>query len=405
MLQIEMSEMRGLKLLGLKGRIDALTSAEIEKEFNDLILAGERTIVADFTNVSYISSAGLRIFLLSQKNLKKIGGELILFNISESVREVFKVSGFQQLFRIISNESELPSETHTEVKKEGVQKTQVNDIALEILSVETLPGKLEVIGSQDKLNISYYSEADVVKVHNHNIKFGTGLAALGDDYQEYKGLFGESMVIDGSFYSFPALKKSAVDFILSSEINSALTYKFLHGFGIIGEYSSIIHFTGIEEFVTLSGLVKAVSKYSNSNTFGIVIIAESGGLKGMHLKQIPINENKPESGGIFDQQNFGNWFDFPLDHSNPDNIIAAVGVAVKDKSKLSPSFASIFSSDAEFHIHAGIFEKGSLNKNITEFKDELKRILSELQVYKIQHLLGDSKFKCGIAAIIELEDK
>lgn len=405
MLQIEMSVVNGLKTLAFKGRIDALTSAEIEKEFTDLTLAGERIIVADFTNVSYISSAGLRIFLLSQKNLKKIGGELVLFNISDSVREVFKISGFQQLFRIVSDISELPAGNKSEDVKIGLQREQVGDIILEIQKLDSKPGKLAIIGSQDKLNTSAYCGNDVVKVHNTDIKFGTGLAALGDDYEEYKGLFGESMVIDGNFYSFPALKKSAVDFVLSSEVNPDLTYKFLHGFGFSGDYSTIIHFNGAEEFVALTDLINAISKYSANNAFGVVIIAESGGIKGMHLRQIPVDENKPENGGIFDQRNFGNWFDFPLDHSNSDNIIAAVGAVVKDKSKLSAELTPVFSSDSDFHIHAGVFEKGSLNKNISEFTGELKRILSELQVYKIQHLFGDSKFKCGIAAIIELEDK
>ena len=404
MLQIDIIPRKGHKSLALKGRIDALTSAEIEKVFEELTLAGERIIIADFTNVNYISSAGLRIFLLSQKNLKKIGGELILFNISESVREVFKVSGFDKVFRIISDEAEMPEGLTGESVKNGLVSENINDIALEIQENDALPGKLKLIGSQEKLNPSLYTESDVVKVHNEEIKFGTGLAALGDDFEDYKGLFGESMIIDGNFYSFPALKKSAVDFILSSEINPALTYKYLHGFGLTGAYKKVIKFAGTEEYVTLGNLVKTISKYSGTNVFGIVIIAESGGVKGMHLKQIPIAENKPESGGIFDQQNFGNWLDFPLEHTNSDNIIAAVGVAVKDKSKVSSANSSIFSSDTDYHIHAGIFEKGSINKNITEFSDELKRILSELQVFKIQHLLGESKFKCGIAAIIELED-
>lgn len=403
MLQIDISSVNGLKSLQLKGRIDGLTSFEIEKEFESLTLSGERIIVADFTNVSYISSAGLRIFLLSQKNLKKIGGELILLGISDSVREVFRVSGFDQIFKIVKNQEEInPVLENTEVTN-GSAKKIINDISLEVASFEQAASELLLIGSQDKLSVAGYDEPDVIKIPNDTIKFGTGLAALGDDYSEYQGLFGESMVIEGNFYSFAALKKSAVDFILNNEVNSALTYKFFHGFGFSGSYSKIIKFSGEEEFVQLQNFVNTIAQYATNNLFGIVIIAESGGIKGMHLKQIPIVQNKPETGTIMDQQNFSNWLDFPLEPANSDNIIAAVGIAVKDKSKLHPDFVSLFSGDSNFHIHAGIFEKGSINKNLDEFEAELNRILSELRVYKIQHLLGESKFKSGIAAIIELE--
>jgi len=309
-----------------------------------------------------------------------------------------------QVFKIVASVSELLSGSASEKGENGIVIKEAGEIMLEVLPLVGTMGKLELIGSQDKLNSAAYTEADVVKVHNEKIKFGTGLAALGEDYSDYKGMFGESMIIDGNFYSFPALKKSAVDFILSSEVNSSLTYKYFHGFGYKGAFASLVKFSGKEEFVKLADVIKQLEEFSKTNKFGVVLIAESGGIKGMHLKQIPIAENKPENGGIFDQQNFGNWLDFPLESSNNDNIIAACGIAVKDKLKLPADVAALFSSDAGFHIHAGIFEKGSINKNITEFNAELKRILSELQVYKIQHLLGDSKFKCGIAAIIELED-
>ena len=78
------------KSLALRGRVDALSSAEIQKVFDRLIQAGERMILVDFAEVNYVSSAGLRLFLLVQKQLKSVGGELLLFGLASQTRETFR---------------------------------------------------------------------------------------------------------------------------------------------------------------------------------------------------------------------------------------------------------------------------------------------------------------------------
>ena len=90
----------GLKWLCFEGRIDAMTSGEIEKTLNDLMLAGERVIGADFEKVNYISSAGLRAFIIAQKQLGSVGGEVVIAAVSPNVLNIFKMSGFDKLFRI-----------------------------------------------------------------------------------------------------------------------------------------------------------------------------------------------------------------------------------------------------------------------------------------------------------------
>ena len=70
------------KSLALRGRVDALSSAEIQKVFDRLIQAGERMILVDFAEVNYVRSAGLRLFLLVQKQLRSVGGEVLLFGLA-----------------------------------------------------------------------------------------------------------------------------------------------------------------------------------------------------------------------------------------------------------------------------------------------------------------------------------
>ncbi len=97
------------KNLTLRGRLDALTSAEVQKVFDQLIQAGERTILVDFGEVNYISSAGLRLLLFVQKQLRTVGGELLLFGLATQTLDVFRISGLDKLFHIASRREELIS--------------------------------------------------------------------------------------------------------------------------------------------------------------------------------------------------------------------------------------------------------------------------------------------------------
>lgn len=401
MLNIKTIQYQNQSLLTLEGRIDGLSCPDLEREFSQLIEEGKRFLAADFSNVSYISSAGLRVFVSTQKRLKKIGGDLSVACPAPHILEVFSISGLTPVFRIVNDLNELQISAPSE--NTGVSSEEINGITAEILSISTMPGQLITYGSQTKLDTSSYSEQDVVKITAGNIKFATGLAAPGADYKEYKDLFGETVIINKNFYYYPALKKSCADFMLAGQTHQDTSFNFLHGFGFNGTWSKLIGFEREEKPVELNEIAALAAGYASTNVFGAVLLAESSGLRGMNLKRIPIDENKPESGSVFDQKNFGDWIDFPLEASFNNHVIAAAGIMTKDKSALSDSVRPIFPSDSNFHIHAAIFEKGSLNKNIQKFDKELNRVLNELEVVKVQHLLGTARFRSGIIALINLE--
>lgn len=403
MLQINYSKLHGFSSIGFNGRIDGITAFDVEKELEKHISNGDRTLLIDFSEVNYISSAGLRIFVGMQKNLKKIGGEVIFYSIFPTVYEVFRISGLNKVFRIAGDKSVLPEMLGFNDEEE-TGRLETNGIKVEFVKHHHQPGKLFTIGSQNKLSISEYSSDDVIRINPDDIEFGTGLAALGDNYEDYKNVFGESLVIHKNFYSYPAVKKSLVDFMLFSQANSDLKYNFLYGFGFKGSYTSVIKLEKEDSALTLTDIISITQDFSSKNIYGLLLLGESAGFYGMHLKKIPVAENKPDSGNIFDRQNFPEWIDLPLESANLNNIVAAVGVVVKDKSVINQNTASVFSDEGNYHLHANVFEKGSINKNIKEFGSELNRVLTELQILKVQHLLGKTLLKNVIAAVIELEE-
>lgn len=80
----------------LKGRLDTLTSPQLESE---LKLEGVTELVFDMTELEYISSAGLRVMLSAQKTMM-LQGEMVLEHVASVVKEVFDMTGLGAFFTI-----------------------------------------------------------------------------------------------------------------------------------------------------------------------------------------------------------------------------------------------------------------------------------------------------------------
>ena len=87
-------------VVSVKGRLDAVSSPEFEKELAALMAEGESVFVLDFGSLDYISSAGLRSILAATKKLKEKQGKLLLASLKEVVKEVFDISGFSAIIPI-----------------------------------------------------------------------------------------------------------------------------------------------------------------------------------------------------------------------------------------------------------------------------------------------------------------
>ncbi|MEO8010706.1 MAG: STAS domain-containing protein [Dokdonella sp.] len=98
-LAIREEDAEPFRVLALTGRLDTDTSADLELALMDLLQAGQTRFVIDLAGVGYVSSAGLRVLLMLGKKVDG-SGELKLAALNPSVKQVFDVAGFTQLFSI-----------------------------------------------------------------------------------------------------------------------------------------------------------------------------------------------------------------------------------------------------------------------------------------------------------------
>ena len=82
----------------LEGRLDTITSPDLESKINEVI-GDAAKLTLDLSKLEYISSAGLRVLLGALQDMEG-KGEMVICNLTQSVHEVFELTGFARLFNI-----------------------------------------------------------------------------------------------------------------------------------------------------------------------------------------------------------------------------------------------------------------------------------------------------------------
>jgi len=99
-------ETGGVSILQIKGYLDAHTAPELENAFQQLVDEKKYNILVNFKELSYISSAGLGVFMGFIEDIRKNGGDIKLTNMKPKIFRVFDLLGFPTLYDILDEEEQ-----------------------------------------------------------------------------------------------------------------------------------------------------------------------------------------------------------------------------------------------------------------------------------------------------------
>ena len=94
------TEKDGKYIVSLEGELDTAHAIEMEQAMQPLHDLNGKDITIDCTNLEYIASSGLRILLALLKSAKGNGNNVVLKNLNDEIKEVFKLTGFIDIFNI-----------------------------------------------------------------------------------------------------------------------------------------------------------------------------------------------------------------------------------------------------------------------------------------------------------------
>jgi anti-sigma B factor antagonist len=99
-MEVHIIESEGTMTARLVGRLDTPAATDVSRDIQPLLDHADQTLVLDCSELTYISSSGLRIFLTIRKAAAARGGHVVIEGLSNEIRQVFMMTGFLQLFEI-----------------------------------------------------------------------------------------------------------------------------------------------------------------------------------------------------------------------------------------------------------------------------------------------------------------
>ena len=100
---ITKSNEEGISVLALDGYLDAHTAPQFEKAVEDEFNAGRLKIIVECSRLTYISSAGLGVFMSFVEEIREVGGDIKICGLTPKVLQVFDILGFPALFDIVDD--------------------------------------------------------------------------------------------------------------------------------------------------------------------------------------------------------------------------------------------------------------------------------------------------------------
>ena len=93
-------------IVSISGRLDTTTYGMLEKMLNEMIDRPQGKILLECSEMDYVSSSGLRVFLMALKKISQMKGRFIICGLQENIREIFEISGFTKVFDIYNTAGE-----------------------------------------------------------------------------------------------------------------------------------------------------------------------------------------------------------------------------------------------------------------------------------------------------------
>jgi anti-sigma B factor antagonist len=104
--QVKRKDIKNVSIVYLKGYLDAHTAPDFEKALQELVDEDRVRIIVNLSELNYISSAGLGVFMGFIEDVRKKGGDIKLAELTEKVYRVFDLLGFPVLYEIFKKEEE-----------------------------------------------------------------------------------------------------------------------------------------------------------------------------------------------------------------------------------------------------------------------------------------------------------
>jgi anti-sigma B factor antagonist len=96
-MNIQKTQNEGDVTLALAGRLDSVTQAELKEALDEVFKANVTSLTFELSELEYLSSAGMRLFMFARKTVHAMGGKMKLVGAKEAINEILQLTGYADI--------------------------------------------------------------------------------------------------------------------------------------------------------------------------------------------------------------------------------------------------------------------------------------------------------------------
>jgi anti-anti-sigma factor len=376
----------------VRGRLDNYWTEHLRSNLEEFIRGGAHVIRLNLSEVSYLSSAGVGLLVLIYRQLKEIGGALIIASPSDRVKQVLDLCALTPI--LLTN----PAPAVPALRKTEVRRFTSPNASFEVLEYASeKPLSVQLIGDPSLFRSCHFGPDDCRTIAFPPATFGFGLGALGNGFEEAQSRFGEFLAVGGSAAYLPTDGTNVPDFMVSSgelvpEVNV------LYGLRCDGGFSHLLRFEAIssDSPIVLSELVATALEISGGQPIGMVLVVESAGLVGAALRRSPalaaVANLSP-----FQYPEVRSWLSFSTERLYSRSLALISGIAANSTGEPLASLMRRVGRDASpvGHFHAAAFSYRPLKKGDIDLHATVATLFETETLQGVLHLLTDDRETVG----------
>ncbi|HKN23823.1 MAG TPA: STAS domain-containing protein [Candidatus Acidoferrum sp.] len=370
----------------VKGRLDNYWGEHLQRNLEELIRGGAHHLRLNFSEVAYLSSAGVGLLIRFYRQLKAIGGSFVIVAPSDHVKLVIELCHLSPLLF-----SQQAAAAPPIPQAEPLRFTTAT-ASFEL--IERSPARAltwEPIGAPALLRGGGFGPQDCRTIRFPASTFGIGLGAFGHGFEDARTRFGEFLAVVGSAAYLPTDGTNVPDFMVSSgdlvpELNT------LYGLRCEGDFSHLLRFeaTAPSSAVSLTDILSTGLEVTGSSIIGLVMIAESAGLVGAALRRPPATESVS-----FQYPDIRIWLSFSTERLYSRSLALVAGVAsTASPGPVAPHLRPL-GTDILGHFHGAAFSHRPLPKGEIDLKSTVTALFESENLQAVLHLLTDDRQAAG----------
>ena len=375
--------------LGLCGRLDATWSGAVQDALAECIRNGQHEIELDLAEVPFLSSAGIRVLLVTHRQLHGIHGRLAIVAVSAEVRQVIELAGLRAL---LAAAGAAPASAADEPTCERVERADAH------YEVHTLQRgaqlALRAIGDPQTLLERGVLAGALATEQFPPSRLAVGVGAFGSETDGCLERLGELLTVGGVAVTLPGTADATPDWLLCAE-RFVPEARLAYGLIADGPFALEVRFEAHAEAgpLPLAALIEIALELAAAPTIGFAVVAEAAQFVGARLRRSPVGH----AGGVFAFPAIRDNLDFTAEPVHAGGSAVIAGFASRQApAALAPQLRALApASSLTGHVHAAIFPYRPIRRGRIGLSDTVRTLFDAQSVAGVLHLLNDWRAGTG----------